>query len=187
MIVKDIIKNTAKLLNLSDVLSYYKDETIAPSDDVIATIEDLLLATNTINNYIASLYFELTTSSTVNSVNGKITFSTITSRDIVEIKNIKDVYGSDVQFKIMSDGVYVSDGKYDIVYSYLPGEVKIDDEIDYYQKLNALMFAYGVAGEYLFLKGNVEEAYVWDKRFKDLLFSLSRPRRNISIPSERWY
>ena len=187
MIVKDIIKNTAKLLALSDVLDYYKDETITPSEEVTNTIEDLLLATNTTNSYIGSLYFELTATSNVNSVNGIISFSSITNKDIVEIKDVKDAYGNNVQFKILSDGIHILDGNYVVSFSYLPEELKIDDSIDYYQKLNTLMFSYGVAGEYLFLKGNVEEAYLWDKRFKDLLFALARPKRNINMPSERWY
>ena len=187
MIVKDIIKNTAKLLNLTDVLEYYKDETVSPSDDVTNTISDLLLAVNTTNNCVASLYFELTSSSNVSSTNGVIPFSSITSKDIVEIKDIKDSFGNDVKYKILSDGIHILDGNYVVSFSYLPEEVAISDDINYYQRLNTLMFSYGVAGEYLFLKGNVEEAYIWDKRFKDLLFVLSRPKRNINMPSERWY
>ena len=101
MIVKDIIKNTAKLLNFTDVLEYYKDETVSPSDDVTNTISDLLLAVNTTNNCVASLYFELTSSSNVSSTNGVIPFSSITSKDIVEIKDVKDSYGNDVKYKII--------------------------------------------------------------------------------------
>lgn len=187
MLVKDIIKNSAKLLNLVDVLEYFKDETVTASDDVINTIDDLLMATNAVNNYIASLYFELSALGVANAVDGVISFSSITNKNIVEIKTIKDLLGNAYEFSVLSDGIHVPDGDYVITYTYLPDMLKIDDSINYYQKLNSILFSYGVAGEYLFLKGNVEEAYIWDKRFKDLLFSLSRPKRNINMPSERWY
>ena len=74
-----------------------------------------------------------------------------------------------------------------IEYSYFPSEVSIDSDINYYTKVNTLTFAMGVVGEYLFLKGNIDEGAIWDKRFKQSLFSCVRPKRSIVMPKRRWY
>ena len=77
-------------------------------------------------------------------------------------------------------------GDYFVEYSYFPNKVSINDDIDYYLKLNELTFAMGVVGEYYYLKGAIDDACMWDKRFKSSMFNLLRPKRSVSIPARRW-
>lgn len=186
MIVKDIIKKTAELLELNDVLEYYDDSELELSDDVSNTIKKILLSINLTNNTIASQYYEIIGYKYVNCNDGVVPFSNISDKEIVEIKNVLDEYEEKVDFRVMADGVHVPSGEWKVVYSYLPNEVVENDEINYYTKIGSLLFAYGVASEYLFLIGDIDNAYYWDKRFKDELFSLSRPKRCINMPSKRW-
>lgn len=185
MLVKDIIKKTAELLELNDVLEYYAGGTEEPTEDVSNTIKKILLSINLTNNTIASQYFEIIGYQDVNC-DDVVPFSKISNNEIVEIKNVVDEHGEKVNFRVMADGVHMPSGKWQVIYSYLPKDVVESDNINYYTKIGTMLFAYGVASEYLFLIGDIDNAYFWDKRFKDELFSLSRPKRCINMPSKRW-
>lgn len=186
MLVKNIIKSAVKLLNKKDVLLSL-DKSEIDDESVIEDLDDLLLATNLVNNTIASSYIELIKTSDVVCLNNVIKFSDISANNIIEIKTIKNNEGYVVDYKINYDGIHIDNGNYIIEYSYFPTEVTIDSNIDYYTKLNDLTFAMGVVGEYLFLKGSIDEGAIWDKRFKQSLFNCVRPRRSIVMPKRRWY
>lgn len=187
MLVKDIIKKSAEILELNDILDYFADPSETPSDEVAENINRILLAINITNNTIASQYFEIVKKVTINCADGIVPFSDISSNEIVEIKNVQDLDGKKIKFRVMADGVYVECGTWDFIYSYLPDTLSETSDIDYYTKVGSTLFAYGVVAEYLFLNGDINNAYFWDKRFKEELFSLSRPRRCINMPSKRWY
>lgn len=210
MYVKDIIKSVADILDLTEIKDYLNELNNASTDEntdsdstdsstssstnesteivVPDTLNDLLLAVNITNNNLASNYYELLAKTNVVSSNSIIKFSKITDKNILEIKSIEDINGAKLDFKIMSDGIHLfQDCSCVVEYSYLPDEVKFDDNIDYYLKVNTLLFSYGVASEYLFLKGDIEDAYNWDLKFKNTLFAMSRPKRSIYFPSKRWY
>lgn len=210
MYVKDIIKSVADILDLTEIKDYLNKLNNASIDEntgndstdsstssstnesteivVPDTLNDLLLAVNITNNNLASNYYELLAKTNVVSSNSIIKFSKITDKNILEIKSIENINGTKIDFKIMGDGIHLlQDCSCVVEYSYLPDEVKFDDDIDYYLKVNTLLFSYGVASEYLFLKSDIEDAYNWDLKFKNTLFAMSRPKRSIYFPSKRWY
>lgn len=187
MLVKDIIKKSAKILEFDDVIDYYSTNPETIPDEVSEKINKLLLAINLVNNTIASLYFEIVGSKVIDCKDGVIPYSSITTNEIVEIKNIYENNGLPIKYKVLSDGVHVASGLYKIVYSYLPSEVDEDDNINYYTKVNSTLFSYGVVAEYLFLIGNINDAYIWDNKFKDEILSLIKTKKNINMPIGRWY
>lgn len=189
MLVKDIIKKACKLINLSDVLEYLNDETgtVTLSDDVSEKLDRLLLALNLTNNTLSSQYFEISACTECDNPNGVVSFGSITTKNIVEIKKVTDIENKDVEYKVLSDGVHSAYKSLKIYYTYIPDDVVISDSINYYLKLSEITFAYGVVSEYLFLIEELEEASVWDEKFKNILFAISRPRRSIVMPSKGWY
>ena len=189
MLVKDIIKKACKLINLSDVLEYLNDETgtITQSDEVSEKLDKLLLSVNLTNNTLSSQYFEISDCAVCDNSNGVVSFGNITSKNIVEIKKVTDVENKDIEYKVLSDGVHSAYKSLKIYYTYIPSDVIISDNINYYLKLSEITFAYGVVSEYLFLIGDLDEASIWDEKFKNILFAISRPRRNIVMPSKCWY
>lgn len=204
MLVKDIIKKSAEILGLDDILDYYNtlstttqsvdasaesssETTQEPSQELLDAIKKLLLCVNLTNNTIASQYFEIIGKTSVKCENGVVAISDISSQEIVDIKYVLDSDGKKMKFHVWADGVHMPIGNWDVVYSYLPSELGEDDNVNYYTKINSTLFAYGIVAEYLFLIGDIESAYSWDKRFKEELFALSRPRRCVDMPSKRWY
>ena len=186
MLVKNIIKKTSKILELDNVLDYFETNPETMPDDVSAEIDKLILCINHTNNTIASIYSEITASKNIECTDGIIKFADVCTKDIVDIKNVLESSGLPQKFKVMSDGIHTGNGSLIVIYSYLPGDVTLNDNIDYYTKISEILFSYGVVSEYLFLSGDINDAYLWDKKFKDELFALSRPRRNINMPSKRW-
>lgn len=185
VLVKNVIKSTAEMLGLSDVVAYLNED-IDGSDDILGELKNLLIAVNMTNNNIASNYIELKDIFEINNQKEKILFSDITSKNIIEIKKVTNDNDCELDYQILPDGINCVKGNIKITYSYFPDYLTIDDSISYYLKINDLVFALGVAGEYLYLKGAIDDAYMWDKRFKQNMLNLLRPKRNVIIKPRRW-
>lgn len=186
MNVRNIIKASAEFLNLNNVVKYL-DGNCELSECIQDDINNLLLSVNMVNTNVASSYIEIIGVSNLEVVNNLILFSNISDKSIIEIKKVESLDGKRVSFKILPEGLSVERlGRLKIEFSYFPEKVNIDDDINYYLKLNDLTFAMGVVGEYLYIKGAIDDAYIWDKRFKSSMFNLLRPKRNIRIPARRW-
>lgn len=183
MKVSEIVKETAKILNLKEVI-----DSINENETDNEELQCMLMAVNFVNNNIASNYIELIGEKEVYANNtGVIAFKDICKNGIIEIKSITSKRdGDNVSFTIKSDGVHVDSGEYVINFSYFPVELSFDDEINYYTKMNVNLFAMGVVSEYLFLKGDIEEAHAWDKKFKQSLMGVLRFKRSLVLPKRRW-
>lgn len=187
MLVKDIIKVSAEYLDIKNVVSFL-DNKIENNEEVLQEINTFLLAVNMVNSGIASSYIELVSTKELQpDASNKIQYNNIDEKGVIEIRKVEDKGGRKVNFKVMPGGVLLEDNCLcNIEYSYFPSSVDLEDNIDYYSKINKYIFAMGVSAEYLYLKGNIDDAYSWDKRFKNYMLNLNRPRRNITIPERRW-
>lgn len=182
MNVKNVIANSAKLLELYDVVEYLNSE----ENDENEEVETLLLATNMAINNVASNYINVCNKKTVESDTGIVDFSDISDSPIIQIKKVLRK-NMPIRFRVHSDSIEVEKGQCEIVFSYFPPSVKLSDNFSYFPTLNELLFSYAVVSEYLFLKGQIDDAYMWDKRFKASLLSIQRPCRNIILPKKRWW
>ena len=180
---KDEYDEFLKILN-SNILHLNKNKNFNLSSE--KKMIKIFESANMTNNTIAANYFELVDSIEINNKNEIIAFSKLTNKEVIEIKKVMNLDGEELNFKVTPMGVETVKGNLCIVFSYFPQSVEIGDEINYYTRINSLVFSMGVASEYLFLKGSIDDAYMWDKRFKSNLFSLSRPKRNVKIPARRW-
>lgn len=185
MKVNNIIKKVAKILDLSNVHEFLNGD-IESTDSISQDIEKLLLACNIVNGIIASQYMEVIEVIDKEICYGSITLTDITDKNIIEIKEITNGNGAPIEYQIISGRIYVDASFVKIKFSYFPKDVGIDDNIDYYLKMDENVFAQGVVSEYLFLKGDFEESYIYDARFKNSISSLLRPKRNIVTPAKRW-
>ena len=186
MIVKDVLLMSAKYLDLRDVCDYLSNETTESNDQVNDDIEKLLLSINMVCSNIASGYIELVDESVINPAAKFIEYKAITDNNIIEIKNCYGENSSAIEFALRSNGIESSSNIARISYSYFPRTVSLDDAIDFFTKINIYTIAQGVAGEYLFLKGDLEESYIWDEKFKNSLKSAMRTKRSITVPAKRW-
>lgn len=186
MLVKEIIKLSAEYLEMKNVIDYING--IDVDEAVLDDINNFVLAVNMVNNNIASSYIELNNITKINAVkNNIISFKNISENSIIEIKKITGCNGENIDFKIIPEGILVDKNcTCNICYSYFPKRVNFDDEINYYLSVNDITFAFGVVAEFLYIKGNIDDAYLWDKKFKNSIFNLIRPKRNIVLANKGW-
>jgi len=178
---KQIIKNTAEILGLSDVVELINED---------ATIEEL----NNNSNYrlllrcsalvvanLATHYSELTATQRFNvSVGGRIDFSSFDNPPI-SIKSARQ-NGERVRFTTFIDHIIVPrTGQVDVVYTYLP-KVTTGDEINPFPIPHATI-EYGILAEYAFIQGMMCEAQVWNAKFGEMLFSVKQKNgKSIKMP-----
>jgi len=186
MSVKEIIIYVAKILGMNDIVKYLSNEDVDATEEVHEEMEKLLIAINMLNGVIASQFVEIKDVKYIENHSDIILYSSISKNQIIEIKKVLDNNNLPVDFKQTSLGIICNADKVNIEFSYFPSIVTIDECIDYYLGLDVLTFAQGVLGQYLFLKGDFEESYVWDKKFKHSLSSLVKTKRSIKMPNKRW-
>ncbi len=192
MLVKDVIKQAAFLLDKEALLQYLdtpsEDVSTAFTDEEIAdfekTVNSLLRCFNIVENEVAIDYLPLTAEARMESEDGKLLFTAF-ARSMVSVLSVTDEYGNPVGYAVYPEYVKTQKGKVVVTYSYAPEMKALTSESDF-SRIPERIFSYGVACEYCLIGGLYDEAVVWDKKYKDALLcaqSLSRPR---VIRSRRW-
>ncbi|MBE7076138.1 MAG: hypothetical protein E7375_03650 [Clostridiales bacterium] len=185
MTVKDILKLTCEFVGEREILS----KLITSSSLTEREQEKLNIMTNCfnlINQEIASDYLPFLTKEEIVVEKSTIDFLDLSKR-VVNVYEIRDKFGKNLRFRNFSNYIEVFGKAKTIVYSYLPNNFAVEDEVEMYNGLSARVYAYGVASEYLLVDGLSEDAAIWENRFKDSLFVLSRKRGEHLMPKRRWF
>ena len=99
---------------------------------------------------------------------------------------LKGSINQNVRYKAYPDYLEVIGHAKKITYSYLPEDLTLTDDVEFYNGLSARIYAYGMASEFLLSDGLSEDAEIWEERFKESLFVLSRRRTEVALPKRRW-
>ncbi len=148
-------------------------------------LESLLLCFNLVNQEIASDYLPFLTKENVEVKGDTIAFSDLSKR-VINIYEVKDKFGFNLHFRIMSKYIKTNCKAKSVVYSFLPEKMQLEDEIEFFNGLSARIYAYGVASEFLLVSGVSSDAEIWEERFKESLFMLSRKHGEHLLPKRRW-
>ena len=184
MKVKDIVKLVCEFIKEEELLAKLNTE-----DPVYTTKEqrklDLLTKCfNLVNQEIASDYLPYMTEENVDAQN-ILSFSDL-SEDVINIYQVKNRFGLNMRFKNYANYIEFSGTAKKVVYSFLPEDLELGDNISFYCGLSARVFAYGIASEFLLLQGLSADAELWDERFKESLFVLSRRRGEHRLPKRKF-
>ena len=187
MEVNKILKLSATLLQLNGL-----DEIIDNSEFLRENDNDdlklLMKSINLVTNLIATDYINLTKTKKVNNRSGIVKFKDLADEAIYKIIKVKNVFGENIPFKITSDGIDCLQGSVVVTYSYFPKEYSYNDNIDVFDMgLTERVVAFGVVSEYLFIKGNSDDASVWEDRFKNGMRPIVRHRHEVVMPKRRWW
>ena len=199
MIVKDVIKLVSTMLGLDDVTSALNsgytssdniDDTsgeVTFSDDVISEINLLITSYNLTANIIATNYLEIV-DSVIKESDGKIYYKDICDGKVfLSVKGIYDLSDNKVDYSLSHDGINVPVGKYKVKIALFPEDKNLEDEIsEFPMVISVKILAFGVASEYLLIKGDIDTASVYDLRFKQNLLDATRPRREIKLKARRF-
>lgn len=177
MQVKDVIKLACEMTDNNDLIDAIDNNNL--TDDEQVTIDCLVGCFNLINNEVASEYIPLLHKETMKTQDFKINFDDF-SKKMLEIISIKDKLGRNVKYKRFDSYIMTKANEVEIIYSYLPEDVGINNEIS--SLLPERVYAYGIAREYLFMQSMFDDAQLWDSRFKNSLRVLTRKKGEIKMP-----
>lgn len=184
----DCIKIAATLIQNEEVLELIKSGNYGDPGDFSDAKKDLELLTecgNIVYSEIAGEYLPLYSSQSFKNETGVTEFKDF-NKNVVEINSVADLNGNKLYFKTYPQSLTTLRGSIIVSFSYLPDKVKIDDALDYYKgRLDERVIAYGICAEYAVIKGLLNDAAYFDKKYKDGLLS-TRKKKNISIPPRRW-
>ena len=184
----DVVKLTAVLLQLEDVLENLSGEGQLEGEQQEKAEADkklLLRCANLVVEEVAAEYLPLKATELLSSDDGNIEYS-VFSRRPIEIYSVRKK-GSKCRYKMYPTKLITEAGEVEVCFSYVPQSVGIDEELDFAEgKLTPRVLAYGTAAEYCLVNCLHEEAWVWDKRYKDSLFGALRAGRAVRIPARRW-
>ena len=173
MQVNDVLLSTCTLLGIEESVVG------SPSSD-----EDTLsLLLNALNFVIFEIYEEHIPVYYKEKVvaNDKVILYDAFTKNLSKVKSIT-CEGAVAPFQMGVDGLYVlSDGEYEVTYSYVPGEVGLGDAIDFPPRVSIRTVSYGVAGEYSLYVGRFDECATFDARFNSAISSSKRDSRTKTL------
>lgn len=157
-----------------------------PSASDAQKISLLISCANQVSSIIATEYLHIYKTKSVSTTTGIINFSDIDLNGVIDIVYIRSC-GVDMSFEVVDGEVHIAPGNYKIKYISQPQTLSIESVVSDFPKLSPRIFAYGVAAEYLFIKGNIDDAESWNKRFEDGILGVLRLKPSRIMPVRRWY
>lgn len=186
MTIKDIIYNSAVLLNDTEIADYLnakkKDVT---AKQTVSRINAYVTLANTIIGELAGSYLKMIAVENVNAVDGKIYFSSL-SKPPLKIVCVKDIDGAKLDLAFHSEYVKAYGSGRVIEYEYVPKIYDLDEEIGYGEKDVPLsILTFGLISEICLYESRFSEAIAWRKRFTDSLSNHVVPK-NAKIKGRCW-
>ena len=181
MEIKDVIKEVATLLGLSNVSGANLDADSFDSQTQ-KDINLIISSTNEVLCEVATDFLPLKTKETVTVANGCFDLTTLTHdfHKLVEVDTSESYY-------VLRENLYIKDGTYDVTYTYLPEIYELNDEIeDIDLRLTLFALSYGVAAEYCLISGNYSESELWASRFNDAMRVATRNTKIPKLKERRW-
>ena len=172
MLIKKIMEDAVKLLNLSAGEAGTEEGETAPKDDIALTDGEkklLLKCVDFVADDIASDYFPLVREDEMTAKNGRLFFKDF-PRAPTAVASVRK-NGKRVKFHRRFDGLKLDgDGKVIVQYAFKPAEATEDGETEWADEtVSERILAYGVAAEYCIAAGLDADAEMWDKRYRDAL------------------
>lgn len=163
MKVKNIMKKAASLLgNASDLTDYLN----GVGENGAKEAELLLNCFNFVENELALDYLPLVKKESYIPQAGKV-FYTQFSSPVARILSVENGFGEEIEFRVFATYLEVDATVVNVRYAYAPTEKTMSGESDYQFAASERLLAFGMAAEYLAALGLLEEASVWDKKYKE--------------------
>lgn len=187
MTVKDIIVFACEFVGEKEIVEKFKaqisDETVTFTDVEQNKIDSMLRCFNFVNQEIASDYLPFLHTEKIDVDNSILNFSEL-EKNIINVYEIKGSFR--LKFRVYPNYIQIFGKAKEITYSYLPEDLTLTDEVTFFCGLSARIYAYGMASEFLLIDGLSEDAQIWEERYKESLFVLSRKRSEARLPERRW-
>jgi hypothetical protein len=185
MKLKEIIKLSAGLLGLDDVVSVLEDKNSA-NEYTSTIIERLRTLSNIVTTELSSGYIPLERIDEVKVVNNKISLTALQKRP-TKIIEVMFNDGTLLDFTNDATTIYVQTTQnVKVKYFFIAENYKLTDDIGYTeQNISKVVLAYGICAEYCLTERRFDEAVMWHQRFVDGVKQKIMPK-NVKTHARRW-
>lgn len=183
MKICDIIKMVCDFVGESEIYSKLPStESLTKAEQ--EKVDKMLRCFNLISQEIATDYIPKLNKEEGEFVD-KIYFSTLEKRNVIKVEELRNRFGLKMKFKSFEERIEFSGKAKTVIYSFLPDKdfTLTDPFID---RVPAHVYAFGVASEYLLMDGVSEDADIWQEKYKQALFMLTRKRGEHLLPKRTW-
>lgn len=176
MKLSEILTRAAAIIGLDDV------SVSVPS----VTLTKLTDCANTVYSELVLEHIPLKNKEDITFTGGKAFYSDFRYR-VREVLSVK-VRGVKTPFVmyptyVESEG---AEGSAEVEYLFHPGTLEADDEVILPPQFSEYVMAIGVASEYYYRLGYIEEAEFYKARFDNAVYNLSRRLKSFRIPPRRF-
>ena len=184
MKVKDLIKDSAVMLNLGEVVDILEDGTKTDAEKQSATsVAELVKLTDLSIRELCSHYMPVLSSCKITTTNKTYPLSSINNFIRMESASIEDKM---VDFKIINRVlVFEADGTYDIEYASYPNINNLDDDVSFLQNFGIDVAEYGLCAYYCLTKGLFDELDNFYQRYIKKCETL-KDMKTFIMPQRRW-
>ncbi len=182
MKVKDVVLAAAKIIGLHENVAAYFD---GESQTLKREAELLLECFNRVESSLALEYLPLYAEDELLTADDQVEYSSLTYAP-VRILSVVNGLGEVVKFKLHPKYLKAQAGRLKITYTYTPDVKTIEDDSDFNVLASQSMLVHGVLAEYCMAEGRLDEAAVWDKKYKDAVKTLFERQSCTRLGSRRW-
>ena len=184
MQVKDLVKEVANFLQLTNVLDVDFDDAEEMAQIDAVTQRDINLIVKCLNQVltrIATEYIELLNVEDIVVENGQFDLDDL-DEQFCKIKRL----GNGKKFEVANKKLIAENGEYELLYSYLPEEFDFDDDIEIYQNLSKYAIIYGICSEFLMIMGDFAQSETYESKFENAMDSAKADLKIVDPKQRRW-
>lgn len=182
MDVIEIIRSAAWYAGVLDKVDLYLED---EEEEYKQFAHDLLRAYNNVESEIAMNYLPLVEKELFDTEDGELLFDNFSWR-VIHILNVYNEQGGKQEFELRPWGVITKPGEIYVEYTYVPDEKDFYDTVSFQPFVAQPLFVFGILAEYYLVRGEFEEAAIWDKKYKDAISLSHQMQKGKRMPSRGW-
>lgn len=180
MTLKDALKKALEIIGDDDI-------DLDSDSEPTANTKKLISCGNMIYSELTEEYVFLRREETVTATDGKIVLSGL-EKPLKEVVRIKR-NDKNIPYRLFPSYIRLGgrvSGEFTLVYTYHGGELGLDDELLLPTSFTAAALATGIASEYFYRSGLIDEALFYKNRYDNTVLNLTRKRNTAAIVYRRF-
>lgn len=170
MTLKDALKKALEIIGDDDI-------DLDTTDTPAGNLKKLISCGNMIYGELTEEYAFLRNEEEVNFVDGKFAVSNLQKplKEIIRIKN----HDRNIPYKLFPSYIELGgkiSGNFTVIYTYHASELGLNDALVLPQSFTAASVAAGIASEYFYRSGLIDEALFYKNRYDNTVLNLTRKR-----------
>lgn len=183
MKIKEILSLASFLRGNGESVKYIENGTSANAEEAQKEVDKLIKCYEIAVREIACEYYALKNTDEFDVKENKVLYSSFSILPY-QIYSVENEEGKKEQFSVLPTYVCCKNGKKKITYSYIPTHFSLEDECEFTPTpIDKRVLALAVVSEAYLVEGLIDEAILWQNRYKEALQAVISPKKEIKMPA----